>query len=319
MKGIGVSMNVLIMSISKKIPMIKAVREAATRVDSRTRVFGADMNENCQGRYFVDQFWHVPPLINMKIELFINFCKINKITIVFPSRDGELKFFATHKKTLLTEGIHIMLSSHLSIKRCIDKFSFYQTLQHAGFPVIYTSLSLDFKCELYVVKERLGSGSINVGLGLEEDMALAHAKRTSTAIFQPFIRGREFSVDVYIDNIGKAKGAIFRERRLIVGGESQITVSSHSPQIEKLIMDIAEFLGLRGHGVFQLIIDEDNNPHILECNARFGGASTLSLAMGLDSFYWFIKESQGVPSIELPFIRSITEKTLVRYAEDMIL
>ena len=54
-------------------------------------------------------------------------------------------------------------------------------------------------------------------------------------------------------------------------------------------------------------------------DARFGGASTLSLAMGLDSFYWFIQESRGVPSEQLPFHRSENEKMLIRHAEDLIL
>lgn len=74
-----------------------------------------------------------------------------------------------------------------------------------------------------------------------------------------------------------------------------------------------------GHVMFQFIKDYSGDIHIIECNARFGGASTLSLAMGLDSFYWFIQESRGIPSEQLSFDRSQTEKRLIRHAEDLIL
>jgi carbamoyl-phosphate synthase large subunit len=57
--------------------------------------------------------------------------------------------------------------------------------------------------------------------------------------------------------------------------------------------------------------------HIIECNARFGGASTASIAVGLDSIYWSLCEllnmTPGIPE----FDRLNQEVRQVRVASDI--
>jgi carbamoyl-phosphate synthase large subunit len=73
-----------------------------------------------------------------------------------------------------------------------------------------------------------------------------------------------------------------------------------------------------GHIVLQVLMDENENLHVIECNSRFGGASTLSIASGLDSFYWFMLEANQVDLDSYPFTRSKVEKKQVRFPEDLI-
>jgi carbamoyl-phosphate synthase large subunit len=56
--------------------------------------------------------------------------------------------------------------------------------------------------------------------------------------------------------------------------------------------------------------------HLLECNCRFGGASTLSIAAGLDSFYWFLRECLNEDLSDLPFLNYRRGLRQIRYAED---
>jgi carbamoyl-phosphate synthase large subunit len=57
---------------------------------------------------------------------------------------------------------------------------------------------------------------------------------------------------------------------------------------------------------------------LVECNPRFGGASSLSVEAGLDSFRWFLLEAGG-HSLELtPFRRASRDLRLVRFAADWI-
>ena len=65
--------------------------------------------------------------------------------------------------------------------------------------------------------------------------------------------------------------------------------------------------------------DDENNFNILECNNRFGGASSLSLEVGLDTFYWFLLEVNGADLNQYPFIRSKIQKKQIRYPENLIL
>ena len=78
-------------------------------------------------------------------------------------------------------------------------------------------------------------------------------------------------------------------------------------------------LNLYGHVILQAIISDKNEVFIIECNPRFGGASTLSVHAGLDSFYWAYLESMKVSIKDYPFIRSQKELTQVRYPQDFYL
>ena len=90
-------------------------------------------------------------------------------------------------------------------------------------------------------------------------------------------------------------------------------------KLEQLCAHFVENMSFYGHILLQVIIGETGDFHIIECNSRFGGASTLSLAAGLDSFYWCLLESQGVDIQEYPFLRSKTEKVQIRFPEDIII
>ena len=86
-----------------------------------------------------------------------------------------------------------------------------------------------------------------------------------------------------------------------------------------MCIKIAEALKFFGHIVIQIIVDKDNQIHIIECNCRFGGASTLSIDMGLDSFYWFLLETQKSKLDKYDFIRKEIDKKQIRYTMDLII
>ena len=83
-------------------------------------------------------------------------------------------------------------------------------------------------------------------------------------------------------------------------------------------MSFAESLRLYGHILFQVIKNGNGDFYFVECNARFGGASSLSVAAGLDSFYWFLLESGGVGLSDYAFVQSATPLRQIRYASDVI-
>jgi carbamoyl-phosphate synthase large subunit len=170
-----------------------------------------------------------------------------------------------------------------------------------------------------VVKERYGAGSQNIGLNLTKQEALHHSAKLSEPIFQPFISGKELSVDLYVSKKGKVKGVVCRSRDVVVNGESQITTTVESPKLEKLAIKVAEKLKLCGHIVLQVLIDSKNKIHIIECNSRFGGASTLSIQCGLDSFYWAMLEASGHDIDDYPFIKQRESRMQIRFPEDIVI
>lgn len=312
-------MNVLVTSISKKIPLLRAVKKASERVSTNFKLIGADNNEQVIGRYFVDHFWKMPKLTRLSIDELIDYCEKNKVKAIIPSRDGELMFFAQYKDILQKNNISVMVSNKESIQYCIDKLLFYEYGKKLNYPVIKTSRTIELlDSHLFVVKEQFGAGSTSIGLKLTKEEAKKHATSLEKPIFQPFINGQEYSVDLYIAKDGRSKGVIVRSRDVVIHGESQVTTTRRFPELEQLAQKFACDFKLYGHVVLQVIEDDRGDFHIIECNSRFGGASTLSIAAGLDSFYWFLKEAQGEDVTMYPFHRLEKEQQLVRYPSDFI-
>jgi len=212
-----------------------------------------------------------------------------------------------------------MVSTAQSVDICLDKLAFAKFLSERQFPVIPTSEHPDFKTEEWVVKERYGAGSHQIGLKLNQKDAEEHALKLKNPIFQPYCEGEEWGVDLYRTNQGYVKGSVARKRDLVIHGESQITTTAFFPELQDLCSQLANALSLYGHVIFQVIVDSKKEFHIIECNPRFGGASTASLAVGLDSFYWFLQESSGSILDKQPFYRSPSNIRQIRFPTDRVI
>lgn len=313
--------NVLITSISKKVSLIRCVRSAMQKIGTEdSKLYGGDMDDTCIGKYFVDVFWKMPRLNDAAITEIIDYCANSNIRSIIPTRDGELAFWATHKESLAAKGITVLVSSKEAIENTLDKLLFFQKGIELKYPVIPTASSLEgLPGSSFVVKDRYGAGARSIGLNLTKEEAIHHARSISAAIFQEFISGTEYSIDVYIGRSGSLTGAICRSREKVVDGESQVTVTHDDARIEELCLNFAKGLGLTGHCVFQVLVDKNDMIHVIECNARFGGASSLSVAAGLDTFYWFLLENTGADISDYFFRKPLTPLKQVRFPQDKII
>src|SRR5690554_3267439 len=129
-------MNILVTSVSRKVPLLKAVRDAGRKLGGEVAVTGADLEPDCTGRYFVNCFWTMPPLSQLGTEEFVNICRKRGITHVIPTRDGELLFFARNRDKFIRHGIKVMVSAPETVEVCLDKLAFYRRLSRAGFPAV---------------------------------------------------------------------------------------------------------------------------------------------------------------------------------------
>ena len=111
-------------------------------------------------------------------------------------------------------------------------------------------------------------------------------------LFQPFVEGPEISIDGWLDGRGRAVGVVLRFRDRVIGGESQVTTTFRDTELEAEASAVLERLDLRGPVVMQAILTP-MGMRIIEVNPRFGGASTLGIAAGLDMFYWSLTEAFG--------------------------
>ena len=311
------NLNCLITSISKKVPLINEVKKAASKINNEFKIVGNDINEMCIGKYFVDQFWLSKRINDFSFPDLLKELKKREISFIIPTRDGELEFWAEVRFKLEEENIFTMISERDQIKICLDKLEFYHYCNKKNMYAIQTSETIkDINADSIAVKERYGAGSIKIGLKLSKEQAVDKSKKLDNPIFQPFIYGDEYSFDAYVDRKGNAKGVVLRKRDFIVNGESQITTVFHQPTLENEIKNYIEKFKFYGHIVGQFILDMDKKINLIEINPRFGGASTLSIKTGLDSFYWFFIESQGKDLANYPFIPAEKEIRQIRYPSD---
>ena len=262
----------------------------------------------------------MPTTDGLDPEEIVSFCKAGGIRSIIPTRDGELLFFAENKELFNTNGIAVMVASPEGANTCLDKKAFFNSLnsQHSLSPIATFSHPDPDYGDRWVVKERFGSGSKNILLDLSVEAARSSLSRFENPVCQPYVEGPEFSVDLYIAQDTTPKGCVVRTRDVVIHGESQVTTTADRPDIEKTCLEAAAAIGLTGHALFQIIEDIRGNLKILECNCRFGGASSLSVAAGLDSFYWFFREFLGDDLSDVSFLHSRAGLRQIRYAEDKV-
>ncbi|MBF2053174.1 MAG: ATP-grasp domain-containing protein [Candidatus Sericytochromatia bacterium] len=312
--------NILITSAARKIPLIFAVADAARRFHPRVKVYAGDINEHAIAQYYADVFWPMPILADNQAESLKDHCLQHNIRLIIPTRDGELLFWARHRALFQQAGIFILGSDEEALKRCLDKLVFSSYCREQGIPAITAALEPEkIPAPLYVVKERQGAGSHNIGIALALDCAKKHARQLKDPVFQPYIEGQEISIDGYATQTGEMKGIVLRTRDQVLNGESQVTTYFRDAQIEENAAIYARKLGLKGHFVMQAILDSQNILHVIECNCRFGGASTLSLAAGLDTFFWGLLEAHGMCLDSRPFIRKNLAIKQIRIPQDILI
>jgi len=312
--------KILVTSVSRKVSLLRELHKGLNRISAESAIIGADSDEQCIASYFVDEFWHMPRLEELSANTLIEKLLDLKITGIIPTRDGELSYFADLRELLLENGIYLMLPKSSTVNTCLDKLAFCETLTRLDFPVISTVKNInDLNTDSFVIKEQFGAGSNTILINADKQNALIHANRLKSAIYQPYIEGEEFSIDVYFDTSSNFKGAAARKRELVINGESQVTTTVEEPEMERLCENIGSTINLVGHAVFQIIKTADAKLHIIELNTRFGGASTLNIAAGLDSFYWFGLESVGISIDAYEFTKSPKTLKQVRYPADKII
>lgn len=285
---------VLISSVSAKTEMIRSVRHGFAKLDPAVVIIGADANSTCLARNHVDDFIIMPFLDQIVIADFITGLLAKGVTHIIPSRDGELLFYATHYDRFIAAGIRIMVASASALETCLDKYRFYQQLSDE-LPVIKTTLATNDEVSRWVVKERFGSASSGLLLDVSTESAIAKSDQLNTPVYQPYVEGQEYSIDLYISSDYVCLGYVVRSRDVIVDGEAKVTTSRDRPDIGELAVSTARAIKLTGHCLVQIIEDKLGQLHIVEINPRYGGSSGLSVDLGLDSFYWFALESSGEP------------------------
>lgn len=301
--------HILVTSISAKVPLLQKVKEARDKFNKDIKVYGTDINEGVIGSYFVNEFFISKRVSTIKFEDLLEICKEKEIKYIIPTRDEDVFVFSNFKDKLEENGIYLFAPKKQSVDLCYDKLAFSKLDKTIN---AYENVeALDF--EKFVMKDRFGAGSASICINILKEEAIKKANNLKNPIFQEFIEGKEYSVDSYVNKNSKVEALIIRSRDFVVDGESKITTRVIDEKIQVFVKEFLELHEISGHSVLQLI-KKDDSYHIIECNTRFGGASTLSYTLGLESFYWFLQECEN-QKIEVNISSKILKQ--IRVSQDI--
>jgi len=309
--------SVLITSSASKAPLLDSIWNLCQKYSLDVQIVAGDSNAETITSYLPFDFWQMPRLSSENLNEIRSEVVRRGIDLIIPTRDAELQLLAKNRESFKEKGINISVSDPTVVEICIDKLLFFKEFAR-DLPVIPTTDRdglIELDCERYVVKERYGSGSKMNAINVTLDEAIFHANSIDNPIFQPYIAGIEYSIDTYTDMNEKVLGVVARRRDLVQNGESQVTTAIPDRRLEEFGRHVAQTIGFKGHANIQ-VIEQGSTLKIIECNARIGGASTLSFHCGLISPIWAIIESIGGSLIDYPFTPLKSKIQMIRHKKD---
>lgn len=311
--------NVLLTSAGSKVGLVTEVVRALGKFDPGWKVLPADTDELCPSAHLFEGFLVTEPFERMDQESLRSFLREKQVRAVLPSRDAELPFWSSVSGDLDLEDISVITSKPQSLKVMQDKLDFFSWATTIGLPVIQTLERVEeISADRLVVKERFGSGSKGIAIGVTREEALKFAAGFTSPIFQPMVEGTEVSVDAFLNRDSKVHGLVLRSRDRVRNGESEVTTTFRDVKLEDFAARFLNQSGLNGPVVMQLFVT-DSGPQVIEVNPRFGGASTASIAVGLDSLYWALYEVFHPESALPEFQRMTHEVRNIRVPRDVTL
>ena len=290
-------MKILFTRVGRRVELMQAFRKAAAELGANLTIIGADITESAPALFFCDETKIVcrikePEYIPQLLEI----CKTEKVDCLIPTIDTDLLLLAENKEKFEAIGTKVLISAVDKVKLCRDKRYTADYFMAVGLksPVPVDDAS---KYELgypAFIKPKDGSSSIDAYKVNSAEELEEYAKKVNDYIVQPFIYGREFTIDIFCDYEGNPVFITPRERLAVRAGEVLKTrIHQDDTMIQEMLTLIQDYKPC-GQITVQLIQDEvTGENYYIEINPRFGGGAPLSIKAGADSAQAVIRMLNG--------------------------
>lgn len=292
--------GILFTCIGRRVSLLNAFRAAARGLKLNASFLGTDTTELSPALQLCDKAFLVKPTTHREyINQLLNIVKSNRVKLLVPTVDLDLKPLAQKKIKFAALGCNVLVSSPEVIDICQDKRKTYRFLINNGFdaPVtmsVRTALAtkkLTWPCFLKPWDGYAGRGNTVVKNRKE---LLFFTSRIPNCIVQEFIKGIEHTCDVYVDASMKVRCVVPRKRIEVRAGEVSKSQVTKNTEIMQQAARIVEKLGA-GPGVvtLQIFFTDDGKIKPIELNPRFGGGAPLSIKAGANFPKWILSELTG--------------------------
>lgn len=293
----GKIMKILFTSVGRRVELMQAFRKASKELGVDLKIIGADITESAPALFFCDETKIVCRIKEKEyIPQLLSICEEEKVDCLIPTIDTDLLLLAENKKIFEAIGTKVLISAVDKVKLCRDKRFTADYFISLGLK----SPQLVDDVEKYkmgypaFIKPKDGSSSVDAYKVSNEEDLRTYANKIADYIIQPFISGREFTIDIFCDYDGNPVYITPRERLAVRAGEVLKTKICQDDvmisEMETLIKDYKPC----GQITVQLIQDEiTGDNYYIEINPRFGGGAPLSIKAGADSAKAVIQMLRG--------------------------
>lgn len=290
-------MNLLLTSVGRRVELVQAFRNAASKLNEALIIIGADMSLTAPALLFCDKAVCVKRIQDRDyIPQLLDICRGQKIDCLIPTIDTELLLLAQNRSKFEAIGTKVLISDTEKIALCRDKRKTAEYFEKIG---LNTPAPVD-AVEKYTggfpafIKPLDGSSSINAYKVQNKADLITYADMVPNYIIQPFISGREFTIDIFCDFFGKPIFITPRERLAVRSGEVLKTKVCQNKIMINEMKHLVEDFKPCGQITVQLIHDDiSKKNYYIEINPRFGGGAPLSIKAGADSAAALIRLLNG--------------------------
>lgn len=291
------NVNIMFSCAGRRVSLVNAFRAAAKSLKLNTKLFATETTRLSSALQVCDDSFIVKPVTHRDyISQLLKIVKDNRIKLLIPTVDLDLKVLAKSKERFARLGCTVLVSSPKVIDICQDKRKTYHFLSSNGFdtPVTISPEKALAKRKFdgpYFMKPWDGYASRGTAIVHNRRELKFYASKVPNPICQELISGTELTCDVYVGLDMLVKCVVPRKRIEVRSGE----VSKAQVVKNAMVMDqaaaVVEKLGA-GPGVItiQLFVTENENLKFIEINPRFGGGVPLSIKAGANFPRWILKE-----------------------------
>ncbi len=287
-------MKILFTSVGRRVELVQAFRKAAEELHENLTILGADIAADAPALQFCDRARLVCRIKDAQyIPQLLQICTDEAIDCLIPTIDTDLMLLAENKARFEAIGTKVLISAADKVRLCRDKnytADYFISLGlQSPLPVNsaekYEAMLMAGEANLPAfIKPKDGSSSVDAYRVNTVDNLRLYAQKIGDYIIQPFIAGREYTIDIFCDYEGNPVYITPRERLAVRSGEVLKTrITQDDTMIAEMQTLIQDFKPC-GQITVQLIRDElTGEDYYIEINPRFGGGAPLSIKAGADS------------------------------------
>lgn len=290
-------MRILFTGVGRRIELLQAFRNAALVLNKELKIYGADMAGTAPALAYCD---YTRKVVAMKdpdyIQSLLDICIADHIDLLIPTIDTDLLVLSENKEKFDAVGTRVMISEPDKIRICRDKNHTSQFFVDCGLcaPMPVNDWREYRSGYPAFIKPKDGSSSINAFKVENAEELKVYAGQIEDYIVQPFVDGKEYTIDIFCDWDGTPVSVVPRERVQVRAGEVLKTrICMDQVMIEESRALCSAFKPC-GPMTVQLIRDRKTGiDYFIEINPRFGGGAPLSMKAGAKSAEAILKLLDG--------------------------